>query len=89
MARAFDVRRQTGFSTIAIACFVLLYLPIILLVVYSFNAGSSVALWEGFSWRWYISAWQNDQVQSATVRSLILATSAAIFSTAAASVPPE
>jgi spermidine/putrescine transport system permease protein len=84
MARAFDIRRQTGFSTIAIGCFVLLYLPIILLVIYSFNAGRSIAMWEGFSWRWYISAWQNDQVQSATVRSLVLATSAAIFSTACA-----
>lgn len=84
MARAFDVRRQTGFSTIAISCFVLLYLPIILLVIYSFNAGRSVAIWEGFSWRWYVSAWQNDQVQSATVRSLVLATTAAIFATACA-----
>lgn len=84
MARAFDVRRQTGFTTIAMACFVLLYLPIILLVVYSFNAGRSVAIWEGFSWRWYVSAWQNDQVQSATVRSLFLAATAAIFSTACA-----
>ncbi|HQU66996.1 MAG TPA: ABC transporter permease [Albidovulum sp.] len=84
MAKPFDIRRQTGFNAIAMACFVLLYLPIILLVIYSFNAGRSVAIWEGFSWRWYISAWQNDQVQSATVRSLILATSAAIFSTACA-----
>ena len=59
-------------------------LPIILLVIYSFNAGRSVAIWEGFSWRWYVSAWQNDQVQSATVRSLVLATTAAIFATACA-----
>ena len=38
--RHFDVRRQTGFTTMAVACFVMLYMPIILLVVYSFNAGS-------------------------------------------------
>ncbi|MCA0272140.1 MAG: ABC transporter permease [Proteobacteria bacterium] len=84
MAKPFDIRRQTGFNAIAMACFVLLYLPIILLVIYSFNAGSSIAIWEGFSWRWYVSAWQNDQVQSATVRSLVLASCAAIFSTACA-----
>lgn len=84
MAKTFDVRRQPGFTAVAMACFVLLYLPIILLVVYSFNAGRSVAIWEGFSWRWYVSAWQNEQVQSATVRSLILATAAAFFSTACA-----
>ena len=36
---AFSVRRQTGFTAIAVACFILLYLPIVTLVVYSFNAG--------------------------------------------------
>ncbi len=73
MAKTFNVRRQTGFNTIAIACFVLLYMPIILLVIYSFNAGSSIAIWEGFSWRWYQSAWQNEKVQDATIRSLVIA----------------
>lgn len=82
MARAtFDVRRQTGFTGIAMACFVMLYMPIILLVVYSFNAGSSIAIWEGFSWRWYQSAWENDQVQEATIRSLIIALWASGIST--------
>ncbi|MDF2233728.1 ABC transporter permease [Albimonas sp. CAU 1670] len=80
----FDVRRQTGFATIATACFVILYLPIVLLVVYSFNAGSSIAIWEGFSWRWYISAWQNEQVQEATVRSLVIAAFASAIATACA-----
>lgn len=84
MARTFDIRRQTGFPAIAMACFILLYLPIILLVAYSFNAGSSVAVWEGFSWRWYASAWENDQVRAATVRSLILALSATVLATACA-----
>ena len=69
----FDIKRQYGFTTIAMICFVSLYLPVILLVVYSFNAGSSVAIWEGFSLQWYRSAWANDQVQEATIRSLIIA----------------
>ena len=51
--RGFSVRRQTGFTTIAVLCFIMLYLPIATLVVYSFNAGVSIAIWEGFSWRWY------------------------------------
>ena len=80
----FDVRRQTGFATTAMACFVVLYLPIVLLVVDSFNAGDSVAIWEGFSWRWYVSAWHNDKVQEATVRSLVVAASAAVISTVCA-----
>jgi len=84
MSKAFDVRRQTGFTAIAIACFVLLYLPIILLVAYSFNAGDSIVIWEGFSWRWYASAWDNEQVKDATIRSLILATCASGVATTAA-----
>ena len=33
---------------------VFLYVPIIVLIVQSFNAGKSRAKWEGFSFRWYI-----------------------------------
>jgi spermidine/putrescine transport system permease protein len=84
MAKGFDIRKQTGFTGIAMACFAMLYMPIILLVVYSFNAGSSIAIWEGFSWRWYASAWENEQVQEATVRSLIIAFWAALISTTVA-----
>jgi spermidine/putrescine transport system permease protein len=51
----------------------MLYAPIVTLVIYSFNAGSRVALWEGFSWRWYAAAWENEQVQDATIRSLVVA----------------
>ena len=84
MAKSYDIRRQTGFTAIAATCFVLLYLPIFLLVIYSFNAGNSIAIWEGFSWRWYQSAWQNQQVQEATVRSLIIAFWASGISTSVA-----
>lgn len=83
-SKGFDVRRQTGFSTIAITCFVLLYLPIILLVIYSFNAGESIAIWEGFSWRWYASAWENERVQAAAARSVIIASAASLTATVAA-----
>ena len=83
-SRSFDVRRQAGFPAVAITCFILLYLPIILLVVYSFNAGKSIAIWEGFSLQWYVSAWENEKVQDATIRSLIIATCASVIATSAA-----
>jgi len=82
--RGFDVRRQPGFTTVALFCFAVLYMPIILLVIYSFNAGESIAIWEGFSWRWYVSAWDNEKVQAATMRSLIIAVSASVIATTAA-----
>ncbi len=84
--RPFSIKRQPGFTTIALGCFVMLYAPIITLVMYSFNGGTSVAIWEGFSWRWYEAAWQNEQVQDAAARSLIVAACAAFIATSAATM---
>lgn len=84
--RTFSVKRQTGFGAIALFCFILLYVPIATLVVYSFNAGPSVAVWQGFSWRWYIAAWNNAQIVEASTRSFIIASCAAVFSTIAATM---
>jgi spermidine/putrescine transport system permease protein len=85
-ATRFSVRRQTGFTTIAFLCFVWLYAPIFTLIFYSFNAGTSVAIWEGFSWRWYQAAWNNDLIQDVSIRSLIIAVVAATVSTIAATM---
>ena len=81
MAKRFEVRRLTGFNTVAALCFVVLYLPIALLVLYSFNAGETLSTWQGFSFRWYVSAWENVQVKEAMGRSLALAAVAATVAT--------
>ena len=87
MARGtFTVTRLPGFNGIAIAVFVALYAPIAMLVVNSFNAGDSIAIWEGTSLRWYERAWANAQVKDATLRSLIIATTAATVATIAATM---
>lgn len=85
-ARPFSVTRQTGFTAIAIVCFVLLYAPIVTLVIYSFNDGMSIAVWDGFSWRWYEAAWGNQQVKDASVRSLIIASIASVSATVLATM---
>jgi len=65
-----------------------LYLPIVLLVVYSFNASRLVTVWGGFSTRWYVSLFQNAQLLDAiwvTFRvGVISATAATILGTLAA-----
>lgn len=86
MARTFSLKRQPGFTFIAMLCFFLLYLPIVTLVIYAFNAGTSVAIWEGFSLRWFYQAWNNDQVKDAALRSLTIAAFAAVLATAAATM---
>ncbi len=85
-ARVFSLKSQPGFAFIAMLCFFLLYLPIFTLVVYAFNAGDSVAVWEGFSLRWFRSAWHNMQVQDAALRTLLVASVAATLSTITATM---
>jgi len=84
--RSFAISRLSGFSTIAIMVFVMLYLPIAMLVVFSFNSGTSVAIWEGFSLQWYPRAWANEQVKDATLRSLIIASAASLIATTVATM---
>lgn len=84
--RPFSVRRQPGFTFIAIVCFFMLYAPILALVAYSFNAGESLAVWRGFSWRWYVSAWENQLVQEAALRSVIVAAFASASATVLAAM---
>ncbi len=85
-ASTFSVRRQTGFTTIAAICFVLLYAPIATLIIYSFNAGTSIAVWRGFSLRWYEAAWNNEQIREVALRSLLIASVAATIATIAATM---
>jgi spermidine/putrescine transport system permease protein len=86
MASHFDVRRQWGFATIAMICFFLLYLPIATLVVFAFNAGPSLAVWEGVSLKWFAAAWNNSAVQEAAIRSFVIAIFAATIATVAATM---
>ncbi|KAA3621052.1 MAG: ABC transporter permease [Proteobacteria bacterium] len=84
--RRFSVKTLPGATAMALTCFIILYAPIVTLVTYSFNAGESVALWEGFSWRWYAAAWENTAVQEAAVRSLVVAAFASVISTVLATM---
>lgn len=86
MARSFSIRRQTGFTTIAMITFFALYLPIIVLVVFSFNAGENLSNWQGLSLRWFYRAAGNDTVINAAIRSLQIASVAALIATLAATL---
>ena len=61
----FDIRAQPGFGFITLFTFFALYLPIAALVAYAFNANESLAVWGGFSTRWYASLFQNEQLLEA------------------------
>ncbi len=84
--RNFSIQAQPSFPLVAMLCFFVLYLPIATLVFYAFNAGVSLAVWEGFSLRWFVSAMGNSAVQEATLRSVFIAVFAAFIATACATM---
>lgn len=86
MAKRFNLKALPGFTSIAVICFVALYLPIIILVAYAFNAATSTSEWGGFSLKWFVSAWNNAQVIDATIRSFQIAVLAGTFATIAATM---
>ncbi len=65
-----------------------LYLPIALLIAYSFNAGRLVTVWSGFSFRWYAALLHDQQMLDAawmTIRlGVVSATLATVLGTLAA-----
>ena len=85
-ARSFSITRLPGFGFIALATFVMLYVPIITLVVFSFNEQASMSNWGGFSLRWYEAAFNNRQVREVSVRSLWLAVVASGLATMVATL---
>lgn len=52
-------------TTILTICFAFLYIPILILVIYSFNASKLVTVWGGFSLHWYQSMWSNEGLMDA------------------------
>ncbi len=50
-----------------------LYIPLVMLVIYSFNDSKLVTVWGGFSTKWYAKLLENDQILSAAWLSLKIA----------------
>jgi spermidine/putrescine transport system permease protein len=84
--KPFSIKRMPGFILVATFVFVLLYMPVILLVVFSFNEGESLAVWEGTSLKWYVAAAANEDIREASLRSIVIAVVAAAIATAAATM---
>lgn len=61
--------------------YVFFYLPIIVLIVYSFNNTPYSLLWQGFTWRWYAELFSDSDLWIATWHSFLLGTSSATIAT--------
>lgn len=70
-----------GFAMTAWAGLAFLYIPILVVIVFSFNSSRLITVWEGFSTEWYGEALRNADLMRATLNSLIVGAGAMIFST--------
>lgn len=68
--------------------YIFLFIPIVLVVIFSFNASRLVAVWSGFSLKWYGTAWTDpsilDALRTSLTVALINAVLATVFGTLAA-----
>jgi putrescine transport system permease protein len=74
-------RSLSGFNLVSLVTGIaFLYLPIVILVIYSFNASRLVTVWGGFSTRWYGELFRNEALMDAasvTLRVALLSSVAA------------
>ncbi len=61
--------------------FFLLYAPIVTLMILSFNNSKTRAKWGGFTGKWYVQLFQNEQIMNALYTTLIIAVLAAAIAT--------
>ncbi|MCF2972473.1 ABC transporter permease [Synechococcus sp. Nb3U1] len=66
---------------VSYAIYGFLYLPILLIVIYSFNRARFGLVWTGFTFDWYVSLFQNQIAWQATQNTLILALVSTLIST--------
>ena len=58
-----------------------LYIPLVFVIVYSFNDSRIATIWGGFSTRWYGELWRNEQILDAALLSLQIALTSATLAT--------
>ncbi len=61
--------------------FIFLYAPIATLIVLSFNASKTRAKWGGFTVKWYIRLFQNEEIMQALGNTLVIALLSALIAT--------
>ncbi len=62
--------------------FMVIYFPMIVLIVNSFNSATYSDFWKGFTWKWYFAMMNNDILMQATINSIVLAITSAGVATA-------
>ena len=69
-------------SFMLVAGLLFIYLPMLILVIYSFNASKLVTVWGGWSIKWYVGLLDNTQLMGSVMRSLEIACYTAVAAVA-------
>ena len=69
-------------SFMLVAGLLFIYLPMLILVIYSFNASKLVTVWGGWSLKWYVGLLDNTQLMGSVMRSLEIALYTAVAAVA-------
>ena len=81
-----DIKSQPGFKSLAFLCLIFLYAPILILVIFSFNAGDMVTTMQGLSLRWFVEAVHDQQFIKAAKNSIMISVVATIVATSFATL---
>lgn len=79
-----DLKRYPGFLFLTLVCLAVLYLPLLVVMIYSFNDSNSITIWGGFSFRWYADVFtgpESEKFKAAAGTSLAIASMAAVAAT--------
>src|SRR5271169_738000 len=74
-------RRGMGLWAAALAAYAFLYLPLLIVIIYSFNDSRLNAEWVGFTWRWYDVLLHDQDMLAAAGNSLLIATVSSLTAT--------
>ncbi|MEM9632687.1 MAG: ABC transporter permease [Pseudomonadota bacterium] len=88
-SRRYEIKTYSGFRTITLLCLFVLYAPLVVVTVYSFNASKSITIWEGLSLRWYADVFvgpESETFKLAARNSFLIAIIAATVSTTVATL---
>lgn len=69
-----------GFTALV---FLFLYLPIFILIIFSFNEGNSSSVWQGFSLHWYSELFQDSLIMNGVYTTLLVSVLATLAATVA------
>jgi len=76
------MKRWSFSNLILVLGLLFIYLPMVILVIYSFNASRLVTVWGGWSLKWYTGLLDNSQLMGAVMRSLEVAAYTAVAAVA-------